>query len=119
MKIAESCGVRPEATGNGTASLTATIDTTFDEKASGTQINGKGKISGARIQPSSLKKPLEVSNADLAFTGDSARIDNLQAQLGSSQANGWLTVKNFDSPALGFDLKANQLNVAELQGAMA
>ncbi len=119
LKIAESFGVRPDTIGSGTASLTATIDTTFDEKASGTQINGNGKISGARLQPSSLKKPLEVANADLAFTGDSARIDNLQAQLGSSQANGWLSVKNFDSPALGFDLKANQLNVAELQGAMA
>ncbi len=119
LKIAESFGARPDATGSGTANLTATIDTTFDEKAPATQINGKGKISSARLQPSSLKKPLEVANADLAFTGDSARIDNLQAQLGSSQANGWLTVKNFDSPAIGFDLKANQLNVAELQAAMA
>lgn len=119
LKIAESFGARPNATGSGTANLTATIDTTFDEKASGTQINGKGKISGARLQPSSLKKPLEIANADLAFTGDSARIDNLQAQLGSSQASGWVTVKNFDSPGIGFDLRANQLNVAELQAAMA
>lgn len=119
LKIAESFGARPDATGSGTASLTATIDTVLDEKASATQINGQGKISGAKLQPASLKKPLEIANADLAFTGDSARIDNLQAQLGSSQANGWLTVKNFDSPALGFDLKANQLNVAELQGVMA
>lgn len=118
LKIAESFGARPDATGSGTASLTATIDTVLDEKASATQITGQGKISGAKLQPASLKKPLEVANADLAFTGDSARIDNLQAQLGSSQANGWLSVKNFDSPALGFDLKANQLNVAELQGLM-
>ena len=119
LKIAESFGARPDTTGSGTANLTATIDTEFGEKAGATQINGQGKISGARLQPSSLKKPLEIANADLAFTGDSARIDNLQAQLGSSQANGWLSVKNFNSPALGFDLKANQLNVAELQAAMA
>lgn len=119
LKIAESFGARPNATGSGTANLTATIDTVLDEKASATQINGQGKISGARLQPSSLKKPLEIANADLAFTGDSARIDNLQAQLGSSQASGWLTVKNFDAPAIGFDLRGNQLNVAELQAAMA
>lgn len=119
LKIAESFGARPDVTGSGTANLTATIDTELGAKAAATQINGQGKLSGARLQPSSLKKPLEVANADLAFTGDSARIDNLQAQLGSSQANGWLTVKNFNAPALGFDLRANQLNVAELQGAMA
>ncbi|HQR32162.1 MAG TPA: AsmA family protein [Blastocatellia bacterium] len=119
LKIAESFGARPETTGSGTANLTATVDTEFGEKAAATQINGQGKISGARLQPSSLKKPLEIANADLVFTGDSARIDNLQAQLGSSQTNGWLTVKNFDAPALGFDLKANQVNVAELQAALA
>lgn len=119
LKIAESFGARPDATGSGTANLTATIDTELGEKAAATQITGQGKVSGARLQPSSLKKPLEIANADLAFTGDSARIDNLQAQLGSSQANGWLSVKNFNSLALGFDLKANQLNVAELQAALA
>lgn len=119
LKIAESFGARPDTTGSGIANLTATIDTELGANATATQINGQGKLSGARLQPGSLKKPLEVANADLAFTGDSARIDNLQAQLGSSSANGWLTVKNFNAPALGFDLRANQLNVAELQGAMA
>ncbi|MFN0112832.1 MAG: AsmA family protein [Blastocatellia bacterium] len=118
LKIAESFGARPDTTGSGTTNLSATIDQEFDPKVTVTRINGQGKLTGARLQPSSLKKPLEVANADLAFTGDSARIDNLQAQLGSSQANGWLTVKNFDAPTLGFDLKANQLNVAELQAAM-
>ncbi len=118
LKIAESFGARPNTSGSGTANLTASIDHELDPKSSITRISGQGKLSGARLQPSSLKKPLEIANADLAFTGDSARIDNLQAQLGSSQANGWLTVKNFNSLALGFDLRANQLNVAELQAAM-
>jgi len=116
LKIAESFGARPDATGSGTANLTAAIDTGFGEKAASTQITGQGKLSGARLQPSSLKKPLEIANADLAFTGDSARIDNLQAQLGSTQTNGWLQVKNFNQPSVGFDLKANQLNVSEIQG---
>jgi AsmA protein len=60
-------------------------------------------------------KPIDVANADLNFTGDSLRVDNLAAQLGSSQVNGWAQVKNFDQPVAAFDLKANQLNVAELQ----
>ncbi|MEP7339996.1 MAG: AsmA-like C-terminal region-containing protein, partial [Acidobacteriota bacterium] len=118
LKIAESFGARPDATGSGTASLTATIDAELGQGSGSTQINGQGKLAGVRLQPSRLKKPLEIANADLRFTGDSARADNLQAQLGSSQANGWLQIKNFNQPVIGFDLKANQLNVAELQQAM-
>lgn len=114
LKIAESFGARPDATGSGAANLTATIDS----DANATKITGQGKLSGARVQPSSLKKPLEIANADLNFTGDSARIDNLQAQLGSSQVNGWLQINNFNQPAASFDLKANQINVSELQAAM-
>jgi hypothetical protein len=119
LKIAESFGARPDATGSGTASLAATMDADFDPKSTATQITGQGKLTGARLQSSQLKKPLEIANADLRFTGDSARIDNLQAQFGSSQANGWLQIKNFNQPAASFDLKANQLNLAELQQAMA
>lgn len=118
LKIAESFGARPDTTGSGTANLTATIDADLGQNASSTQITGQGKLTGARLQPSLLKKPLEIANADLNFTGDSARIDNLQAQLGSSQANGWLAVKNFNQPAASFDLKANQVNVSELQAAI-
>jgi len=118
LKIAESFGARPDATGSGAVSLNATIDAGLGENG-GTQINGQGKLTGARLQPSQLKKPLEIANADLNFTGDSTRIDNLQAQLGSSQANGWLQIKNFNQPSASFDLKANQLNVAELQQVMA
>lgn len=114
LKIAESFGARPDATGSGAVNLSATIDA----DANATKITGQGKLSGARLQPTSLKKPLEIANADLNFTGDSARIDNLQAQLGSSQASGWLQINNFNQPAASFDLRANQVNVSELQAAL-
>ncbi len=114
LKIAESFGARPDATGSGAVNLSATIDAGADA----TKITGQGKLSGARLQPTSLKKPLEIANADLNFTGDSARIDNLQAQLGSSQTSGWLQINNFNQPAASFDLRANQINVAELQAAL-
>src|SRR5262249_11381927 len=51
--------------------------------------------------------------------GDSLRIDNLVARLGSSQVGGWLQVKNFDQPFATFDVKADQLNVAEIQQTMS
>jgi AsmA protein len=119
IKIAESFGARPDATGSGTATLRAAIDTNLGQSTSAMTINGQGKLSNARIQPSQLKTPLEVGNADLNFTGDSLRVDNLNAKFSQSQVDGWLQVKNFDAPAASFDLKSNQLNVAELQTALA
>jgi AsmA protein len=119
IKIAESFGARPDATGAGTATLRAAIDTNLGQTTSAMTINGQGKLSNARIQPSQLKTPLEVSNADLGFTGDSLRVDNLGAKFGQSHVEGWLQVKNFDAPQANFDLRANQLNVAELQTALA
>ena len=118
IRIAESFGARPEVTGSGNASLKAAIDAGLSEASSATTISGSGKLSGARLQMAGAAKPIEVANADLSFTGDSLRVDNLAGQLGSSQVNGWLQVKNFDQPLAAFDLKANQLNVAELQQAL-
>jgi AsmA protein len=119
LKIAESFGARPDATGSGTATLRAAIDTNLGQSTSAMTINGQGKLSGARLQPAQMKMPLEVGNADLSFTGDSLRVDNLGAKFGQSQVDGWLQVKNFDAPLAHFDLRANQLNLAELQSALA
>jgi AsmA protein len=119
IKIAESFGARPEVTGSGAASLKASVDASLSGADSATSINGSGKLSGARLQMAQAGKPIEVANADLNFTGDSLRIDNLGAQFGSSQVNGWLQVKNFDQPFATFDLKASQLNVSELQQTLS
>ncbi|MCI0523898.1 MAG: AsmA family protein [Acidobacteria bacterium] len=119
IKIAESFGARPDMSGGGNASLKASIDTVLGEAGGATggatKISGSGKLSDARLQMSGAAKPVEVANADLNFSGDSLRVDNLAARLGSSQTNGWLQVKNFDQPFLTFDLKADQLIVSELQ----
>jgi AsmA protein len=116
VKIAESFGARsPVAASGGTASLKASIDTNLNAAASGMKISGAGKLSNARLQMSQAAKPIEVANSDLGFTGDSLRVDNLAAQFGASQLNGWLQVKDFDRPLVSFDLKSNQINLAELQ----
>src|SRR5262245_6935883 len=115
IKIAESFGARPEVTGGGKASINASIDTGLGETNRSMNVSGSGKLAGARLQMAQAAKPIDIANADLGFTGDSLRVDNLAAQFGSSQVNGWLQVKNFDQPLTTFDLKANQLSVAELQ----
>jgi hypothetical protein len=119
IKIAESFGARPNIKGNGIATLKATVDANLGGSNLAMTINGQGKLSQAQFQTPALKKPLEVSNADLTFTGNSARADNLNAQLGQSNATGWIEVNNFDQPQVNFDLKMNQLNVTEVQRSLA
>lgn len=119
LHIAESFGARPPISASGgTASLQAAVDTRLNSTASGMNISGSGKLTNARLQPQGAK-PIDVANADLRFTGDSLRVDNLAAQTGASQINGWLQVKDFDRPVLGFDLKSNQLDMAEVQALTA
>src|SRR5262245_26988431 len=115
IKIAESFGARPEVAGSGKASLKASIDTGLGDTNRAMNISGSGKLSGARLQMAQASKPIEIANADLGFTGDSLRVDNLAGQIGSSQIGGWLQVKNFDQPLAAFDLKSDLLNVTELR----
>src|SRR5262249_34122917 len=101
------------------ASLQASIDTNLNRAARGMTISGTGQLTKARLQMSQAAKPVEVVNADLRFTGDSLRIDNLAAQSGASQLTGWLQIKDFDHPLASFDLKSNQLNLSEARQMLA
>jgi len=119
IRIAESFGVRSGISGTGAATLKAAIDAAFGGETTTLTINGSGKVSNARIQTPQLKKPVEIANADLKFTGESARVDNLNARLGGSQAAGWVEIKNFSRPNATFDLNVDQLSVPEVQSMLA
>jgi uncharacterized protein involved in outer membrane biogenesis len=119
LKMAESAGYRPPLSGTGAMSLNATVETDLGETKNATTMTGQGSLSNARIKTPSLNQPLEVRTADLSFTGDSARIGNLRAQLGESQINGWLQVKNFDHPSATFDLNLDQLIISEFRQLIA
>src|SRR6266511_3184200 len=105
-----------KASGAATVNLRASGDTRS------TSLDGRLEIRDLKFRSSSMpqaSKPIEVANADLSFTGDSLRVDNLAARLGSSQIDGWLQVKNFAQPVAAFDLKADQLSLAELRQTLA
>lgn len=119
ISIAESFGARPDVKGTGVATLKATVETGLGSADKVMNMNGQGKLSQARIQTSALRKPLEIGNADLTFTGNTARIENLSARLGQSQADGWVQIVDFDHPQVNFDLRMNQLNVTEIQQIVA
>ncbi len=119
IKIAESFGARPEISGTGKASLKASIDAGLGEADRSMNVSGSGKLTGARLQMAQASKPIDVANADLSFTGDSLQVDNLAAQIGSSRIGGWMRIKNFAQPFAAFDLKADQLSLAELRQTLA
>jgi AsmA protein len=76
---------------------------------------GTGKISNATLKLPSLTKPVQIHNSDIRFSQNSATLQNVSATLGQTNANGTLTLKNFDAPQVQFTLNADKVNVAELQ----
>jgi len=93
-----------------------TLEADAERQPSGsTAITGSGTVSQVRIPVEGLAQPLEVSSADLRFTGDSARLENLRTRLGSSQITGTVAVKDFGRPIVNFDLKSDQVILSEFQ----
>ena len=85
-----------------------------------------GKVSIAQFSPKQLAatlgaalpamkedKALTSADARLSFTGDqnSLNISSLTANLDDTSLTGTASIKNFQKPAYGFDLKLNQLNL--------
>ncbi len=119
LGMAESFGLRPDLQGTGDANLNATVETALDAFLTELKLNGQGSLSGGTLRTSSLTKPITVRNANLAFTGEAARLSNLDLTLASSQLTGWLEVTGFARPAVTFDLAADRVNIAELQSLVA
>lgn len=119
LKIAAIYGVRPGFSGTGVVTLKAAMDLKLGQEGSPTTINGQGSLNNARIKTPQLTEPLVLNAATLNFAGDSLQASNLQAQLAGSNITGWVRIKNFDHPAASFDLKLDQLIVAELQKLVA
>ncbi len=85
------------------------------KNTSAMNLTGTGAIRNASLKPATFRQPLYVHNADLKFDRNTAVLTNLAASLGSSNATGTVTVRNFTAPNLQFTLNANKVNVTELQ----
>ncbi|MBV9146285.1 MAG: AsmA family protein, partial [Acidobacteria bacterium] len=77
--------------------------------------SGTGSLQNATINTPNFTKPLLVHTANLRFAQNSAVLENLQASLGSTNASGTATVRNFAAPQVQFALSADKLNITELQ----
>ncbi len=74
LKIGQSFGYQPNLTGTGVASLEAAIETDIGDTVSPAHISGKGNLTSARLEFLRFTRPLEISAADLSFSGESLRI---------------------------------------------
>src|SRR5581483_820779 len=95
------------------------IETNVGQPDDPTTITGQGSLSNVQIQAAQPARPVEVGGADLNFTGDKVRVENLRAKLAGSEINGWVQISNFDHPSASFDLKLNELNLAEMRKTLA
>ncbi|MFM8395242.1 MAG: AsmA family protein [Acidobacteriota bacterium] len=115
LRIADSFGLRPDLQGSGEVTLQARLVAPLTPAPRLASLTGGGKLSRATLQTSGLTRPFTVSNVDLAFTGETARLDNLALSLASSTLTGSMRIANFSSPQVGFDLRVDQLSLPEIR----
>jgi uncharacterized protein involved in outer membrane biogenesis len=82
-------------------------------------VEGQSAFSGTVLQVLGLKVPVQIHNALLKFTGNSATVSNLSATLNDIHFNGNVKVAPFNAPAFSFALKLNQVNLSKLPDLIA
>jgi uncharacterized protein involved in outer membrane biogenesis len=116
INIAKAAGVSAVDGMSGDGTLSLDVHAQGPTKnMSALNFSGTGKLSNANLKLPSLTKPLQVHNSDIRFSQSSIVLENVAAGIGQTNANGALTLRNFDAPQVQFTLKADKVNVAELQ----
>ena len=120
INIAKAAGVSAVDGMSGDGNLTLDVRAQGPTRnMSALNFDGTGKISNATLKMPSLTKPLQIHNSDIRFSQNSASLQNIALTLGSTNASGTITLKNFDAPQVQFALNADKVNVAELQQTFA
>jgi uncharacterized protein involved in outer membrane biogenesis len=116
LQIAQAYGVSAADDMSGTGVLNLNVHAVGSiKRTEAMTFSGNGSLQNATLQTASLKQPLHVKNMALQFTQNSVVMQNLAASLGSTNAGGQLTLRNFQAPQVQFALTADKLNVNELQ----
>lgn len=120
LNIAKAVGVSAVEGMSGDGVLTLDVHAQGPIKnMSALAFSGTGKLQNATLKLPSLTKPIQVRNADLGFSQNSATMKNLAASVGQTNASGDLVLKNFAAPQVQFTLNADKVDVAELQQLVA
>ncbi len=121
-KLEELLGIAKAYGVNAAEGMTGSGNVSLDVHATGPikntnamNFSGSGALQNVSLKMPSLTQPFNVKNANLQFTQNSANLTNLVASLGSTNANGTVSIANFDAPNLRFALNIDKVNIAELQ----
>ncbi len=101
-------------TGSGNISLNVNAKGPISNQGA-LQLSGSGALQNVTLKPAGFTKPLQVRTANIQFAQNSMNLTNLNASLGSTNANGNMSVTNFTSPHITFALNADKVNVTELE----
>ncbi len=101
-------------TGSGNVSLNVHAKGPIDNQGA-LQLSGSGALQNATLKPADFTKPLQIRTANIQFAQNSMNLTNLNASLGSTNANGNMSVTNFQTPHITFALNADKVNVTELE----
>ncbi|HET6936763.1 MAG TPA: AsmA-like C-terminal region-containing protein, partial [Candidatus Angelobacter sp.] len=116
LNIAKAAGVSAVEGMSGDGLLSLDVHAQGPTKnMSALVFSGTGKLQNASLKLPSLTKPIQIRNADLGFSQNSANLTNLAAGVGQTNATGNLTLKNFAAPQVQFTLNADKVDVNELQ----
>ena len=116
LELARTAGVSAVEGMSGDGSLNLDLQAQGPVKnMSAMNLSGTGKISNASLKLPAWTKPLQVHNSDIQFSKNSVVLQNVAAGLGQTNANGALTLRNFDAPQVQFTLNLDKVNVNELQ----
>ena len=116
LNIAKAYGVTAADGMSGSGTLSLDVHAVGPVKnTSAMNFSGTGVMQNAVLNSPSLKKPLNVRNVNLRFTQNSMVMENLTASLGSTNASGSMTMRNFEAPQVQFTLAADKFDVVEMQ----
>ena len=113
LSIAKAYGVSAAAgtTGSGAASLDVRVTGPLKGTLS---YSGSGALANAMLNLPSLKQPLKIRRAGLRFNQNAVAVENLDGALGSINATGSLTMRNFSAPAFDANLHIPNASLSEL-----
>ena len=116
MSIAKAYGVNAAEGMTGSGNVSLDVHATGPIKnTNAMNFSGNGALQNVVLKTPSLTQPVNVKTANLQFTQNSVNLTNFAASLGSTNANGNVSIANFDAPNLRFNLNIDKMNVAELQ----
>ncbi len=116
LGIAKAYGVKAAEGMSGSGDVSLDVHATGPIKnTNAMNFSGTGTLQNVSLKTPSLTQPVNVKNANLQFTQNSANLYNFAASFGSTSATGNVSITNFEAPNLQFTLVIDKINVGELQ----